>query len=127
MLGRNNIQPPSCLRCTVSRKERGDKGDSEATINSLSSEKYVDTLKNTFVERSSQYTSFSSKKTPANAPSEGKKFTENASVVLQQTILTHAHTKCPSVRLRTCKETKPNEKKINPRNFISYSCLTFRP
>ena len=31
-------------------------GDSEATINSLSSEKYLDTLKNTFVERSSQYT-----------------------------------------------------------------------
>ena len=102
MLGRNNIQPPSCLRCTVSRKERGDKGDSEATINSLSSEKYVDTLKNTFVERSSQYTSFSSKKQPANARSERKQFTENASVALQQTMLTHAHTKCPPVAYHIC-------------------------
>ena len=73
------------------------KGNSEATIKSLSSAKYLDTLKNTFVERSSQYTSFSSKKQPANARSERKQFTENASVALQQTMLTHAHTKCPPV------------------------------
>ena len=66
-------------------------------INSLSSEKYLDTLKNTFVERSSQYLSFSSRKQPANAGNERKQFTENASVALQQTILTHAHTKCPPV------------------------------
>ena len=33
------------------RKEGPLKGDSEATINSLSSERYFDTLKNTFVER----------------------------------------------------------------------------
>ena len=46
----------------------------------LVNEKYLDTLKNTFVERSSQYTSFSSKKPPANARSERKQFTENASV-----------------------------------------------
>ena len=49
------------------------------------------------MERSSQYTSFSSKKQPANARSERKQFTENASVALEQTVLTHAHTKCPSV------------------------------
>ena len=65
--------------------------------NLLSSKKYLDTLKNTFVERSTQYTSFSSREQPANAGSERKQFTENASVALQQTILTHAHTKCPPV------------------------------
>ena len=50
-----------------------------------------------FVERSAQYTSFSSRKQPANAGTERKQFTENASVPLQQPILTHAHTKCPPV------------------------------
>ena len=56
-----------------------------------------DSLKNTFVERGTQYTSFSSRKRPANAGSERKQFTENASLALQQTVLTHAHTKCPPV------------------------------
>ena len=51
-----------------------------------------------FVERSTQYTSFSSRKQPANAGTERKQFTENASVALQQPILTHAHTKCPPVQ-----------------------------
>ena len=54
-----------------------------------------------FVERNTQYTSFSSRKQPANAGTERKQFTENASVALlmalQQPILTHAHTKCPPV------------------------------
>ena len=50
-----------------------------------------------FVERSTQYTSLSSRKQPANAGTERKQFTENASVALQQPILTHAHTKCPPV------------------------------
>ena len=50
-----------------------------------------------FVERSAQYTSFSSRKQPANAGTERKQFTENASVALQQPILPHAHTKCPPV------------------------------
>ena len=50
-----------------------------------------------FVERSTQYTSFSSRKQPANAGTERKQFTENASVALQQPILTHAYTKCPPV------------------------------
>ena len=50
-----------------------------------------------FVERSTQYTSFSSRKQPANAGTERKQFTENASVALQQPILKHAHTKCPPV------------------------------
>ena len=54
-----------------------------------------------FVERSTQYTSLSSRKQPANAGTERKQFTENASVALQQPILTHAHTKCPPV-LRAC-------------------------
>ena len=52
------------------------------------------------MERSSQYTLFSSKKQPANARSERKQFTENASVALQQTMLTHAHTKCPPVHVQ---------------------------
>ena len=80
MLSCNNIN----LVFDVLFYERKDcplKGDSEATINSLSSEKYLDTFKNTFVERSSQYTSFNSKKQPANARSERKLFTENASVI----------------------------------------------
>ena len=47
------------------------------------------------MERSTQYTSVSSRKQPANADSERKQFTENACVV--QTGLTHAHTKCPPV------------------------------
>ena len=55
------------------------------------------------MERSSQYTSFSSEKQPANARSERKQFTENASVALQQTMLTHAHTKCPPVTLDSLK------------------------
>ena len=50
-----------------------------------------------FVESSTQYTSFSSRKQPANAGTERKQFTENASVALQQPTLTHAHTKCPPV------------------------------
>ena len=50
-----------------------------------------------FAERSTKYTSFSSRKQPANAGNERKQFTENASVALQQPILTHAHTKCPPV------------------------------
>ena len=54
-----------------------------------------------FVERSTQYTSLSSRKQPANAGTERKQFTENASVALQQPILTHAHTKCPPVTLRS--------------------------
>ena len=49
------------------------------------------------MERSSQYTSFSSRKQSANAGSERKQFTENAPVALQETILTHAHTKFPPV------------------------------
>ena len=50
-----------------------------------------------FEERSIQYTSFNSRKQPANAGTERKQFTENASVALQQPMLTHAHTKCPPV------------------------------
>ena len=70
------------------RKDCTLKGDSEATINSLSSEKYPDALKNKFAERSSKYMSFSSKKQPTNNRSERKQFTENASGALQQTIPT---------------------------------------
>ena len=50
-----------------------------------------------FVERSTQYTSFRSRIQPANAGTECKQLIENASVALQQPILTHAHTKCPPV------------------------------
>ena len=57
-----------------------------------------------FVERSTQYTSLSSRKQPENAGTERKQFTENASVALQQPILTHAHTKCPPVAF--CREFK---------------------
>ena len=56
-----------------------------------------------FVERSSQYTSFSSRKPSVNAGGERKQFTENASVTLQRAILTHAHTKCPPVTLHNFK------------------------
>ena len=50
-----------------------------------------------FVEGSTQYKSFSSKNQPGNAGTERKQFIENASVALQQPILTHAYTKCPPV------------------------------
>ena len=53
------------------------------------------------MERSTQYTSFGSRKQPANVGSERKKFTENASVALQQPILTHARIKCPPVHTST--------------------------
>ena len=60
------------------RKDCPLEGDSEATINSLSSWKCLDTLKNRFVERSAQYTSFSSSKQPANTSSERKQFTSTS-------------------------------------------------
>ena len=95
MLGRKNIQPPSCLRCTVLRKERPSsqgrqRGDNKLTF-------ILEIPRNTFVERSTQYKSLSSRKQPANAGTERKQFTENASMALQQPILTHVHTKCPPV------------------------------
>ena len=53
------------------------------------------------MERNTQYTSLRSRKQPANAGTERKQFTENASVALlmalQQPILTRAHTKCPPI------------------------------
>ena len=101
MLGRKNIQPPSCLRCTVLRKERLSSQRRQRGYNKLTFILEIPRyLKNTFVERSTQYTSFSSRKQPANAGTERKQFTENASVALQQPILTHAHTKCPPVHVR---------------------------
>ena len=68
------------------------------------------------MERSSQYTSFSSKKQPAKARSERKQFTENASVALQQTMLTHAHTKCPPVVVA---------QSLKPVKLFSKQLLTF--
>ena len=41
--------------------------------------------------------SLSSRKQHGNAGTERKQFTENASVALQQPIMTHAHTKCSPV------------------------------
>ena len=66
------------------------------------------------VERSTQYTSFSSRKQPANAGTERKQFTENASVAPQQPILTHAHTKCPPVLRVTCMGYLPLKISIVP-------------
>ena len=90
------------------RKDCPLKGDSEAKINSLSLRKCLDTLKNTFVERSTQYMSFSSSKQPPNTGIECKQFTENASEALQQTILTHAHTRCPPARATASQQTMQN-------------------
>ena len=108
MLVRKNIQPPSCLRCTVLRKERLSSQGRQRGYNKLTFiveiPRYVKDY--TFVERSTQYTSFSSRKQPANTGTERKQFTENASVALQQPILTHAHTKCPPVAKESIK-TKP--------------------
>ena len=56
------------------------------------------------MERSTQYTSFSSRQQPANAGTERKQFTENASMALQQVMLTHARTKCPPVLLDIVKK-----------------------
>ena len=79
------------------RKDCPLKGNSAPTSNSLSSQKYLDTFKNTFFERSSQNTSFSSRKQPANACSERKQFADTSTDRAVQTILTHAHTNCPPV------------------------------
>ena len=53
------------------------------------------------MESNTQYMSLRSRKQPANAGTERRQFTENASVALlmalQQPILTRAHTKCPPV------------------------------
>ena len=98
-LGGKNTQPPSCLRFTVLRNERLSSQGRQRGYNKLTFiveiPRYL--KKNLFVERSNQYTSFSSRKQPAHAGNERKQFTENARVAPQQPILTHAHTKCPSV------------------------------
>ena len=71
MLGHNNISQHLVFDVLFyKRKDCPLKGNNEATINSLSVEKYLNTLKNTLVECSYQYTSFSSRKEPANAGSE---------------------------------------------------------
>lgn len=58
MLNRNNIQPPFCHADILfyERQNCHYKGVSEAAINSLSSQIYLDTIKNTYVEHF-QYTS----------------------------------------------------------------------
>ena len=70
-----------------------------------------------FVECSTQYTSFSSRKRHANAGTERKQFTENASVAIQQPILTHAHTKCPPVVVEEDNRNVEVEEKKN-RNVV---------
>ena len=81
---------------------------------------------NTFVERSTRYTSFSSRKQPANAGIERQQFTENASVgpsvALQQPTLTHAHTKCPPVTQRGLCALKRKSLHVN----IYPQCLSKR-
>ena len=72
-----------------------------------------------FVERSTQYTSFSSRKQPANAGTERKQFTENASMALQQPILTHAHTKCPPVAAIKVKMSGSEKNSVNRVTNIS--------
>ena len=61
------------------------------------------------MERSTRYTSLSSGKQYANVGSERKQFTEIAPVALQRTVLTRAHTKCPSVFIDTIYERFTNE------------------
>ena len=99
MLGRNNIQPPSCLRCSVLRKKRLSSQGRQRGYNKLTFIGEIPRyLKRTRLWNvAPNFTSFIFKKQPANARIERKQFTENASVALEQTILTHAHTKCPSV------------------------------
>ena len=71
MLGHNDISQHLVFDVLFyERKDCPLKGNNEATINSLSAEKYLNTLKNMLVECSYQYTSFSSRKQPANAGSE---------------------------------------------------------
>ena len=99
MLGGKNIQPPSCLRCTVLRKGRLSSQGRQRGYNKLT---FIVEIPRYFKEHfcgtySTQYTSFSSRKQPANAATERKQFIENASMAPQQPILTHADTKCPPV------------------------------
>ena len=67
-----------------------------------------------FVERNTQYTSFNSRKQPANAGNErSKQSTENASVPLQQTILTHTgRGGAGEVHKKNLRKGKLNEKKF---------------
>ena len=58
----------SSMYCFTKGKTALSRATAKVTINWLSSWKYLDTLKNTFVERSSQYTLFTPKKA-ANAGS----------------------------------------------------------
>ena len=134
MLGRGSIQSPPWLRCTVLRKERLSSQGRQRGYNKFTfivkMPWYL--IRNTFVKRSTQYTSFSSRKQHANAGSERKQFTENASVALQRTVLTHAHTKFPSVFIDTIYErftNKINGDTIIPSWFIVlerfYNCPAF--
>ena len=80
-----------------------------------------------FVERSTQYTSFSPRKQPANAGTECKQFTENASVALQQPILTHAYTKCPPVALSKVWTTRASVVALYNAGSNNYILLTNIP
>ena len=75
-----------------------------------------------FEERSTQCTSFSSRKQPANAGTKGKQSTENESVALQQPILTHAHTKCPPVKKTYRKKEKKLEVCIEVTTEMTLEC-----
>ena len=76
-----------------------------------------------FVERSTQYISFSSRKQPANTGIESKQFTKNASEALQQTKLMHAHTKCPPVPIRA----KQLSVAATARVIWLCACVRYRP
>ena len=83
MLGGKNIQPPSCLQCTVLRKERLSSQGRQRGFNKLT---FIVEMPRYFKEHVcgayTQYTSFSSRKQSANAGSERKQFTENVSEAL---------------------------------------------
>ena len=89
MLGHNNISQHLVFDVLFyERKDCPLKGNNEATINSLSVEKYLNALKNMLVDFVATNIRHSAPVNSLQMPvvNQHKQFTENASVALQQTI-----------------------------------------
>ena len=122
VLGRKNIQPPSCLRCTVSRKERLYSQVRQRGYNKLifvvEIQRY---LKEHVCGTQHPIHVIQLQKTAAKAGTERNQSTENASVALQQPILTHAHSKCPPVAFTRLIAQRGNDVRV----LINAHSVTF--
>ena len=90
MLGRNNIQPPSCLRCTVLRKERlSSQGRHAASLQLTHFHR-----RNTSIRLSKRLWNVAPNIRHSAPENSLQMLLVNVYNSLQQTILTHVHTKC---------------------------------